>query len=634
MQEDEVQAELAEASRLHQAGRLDEAVAGYARVLAARPDDADALNLTGVAALQRKDAPGALPYLRRAATSAPGRADIHHHLGEALRLSGDAAAALAAYREAVRLDASRADSHHAMAVVLSALEKHSEAATAAAAARRLAANHAGYAFRHGAALAQAGDNKAAAAAFRGAIALDPRNAEAHFSLGVVLERDGAAGPAARAYHRAIQLRPDDKRALNNLAALMQIHRRFATARRLLDRTLALDPGDSRTLNNIAKLRLDDGDVDGAKDAARRAIAIAPNDPTGHIQLATAMQTEGLVDEPLALYRAAVRLAPEDPVAHVNLALALLLTGQLEEGGRENEWRWRSPASNAPVARPFPQPWWAGEDLADKTILVWGEQGIGDEIQFAALLPRLAARAGRLVVETEHRLRPLLARSFPDIECYARDPDGPPHPRLLGEDIDAQVPIGSLAQYLGRTPDDLKVAAPYLTPDAAKFSTCRARYDVLGDGLKVGISWHSASRYFAQRNAPLALWGPVLLQPGLRLFDLQYGDHHAERAAAAVEWGIDMHHDEQVDQLASLDDFAAQVAAMDLVISISNTTVHMAGALGVECWTILPLMADWRWFVDRDDTPWYPTMRLFRQQRQGDWAGVIDTVASALTARAL
>ena len=270
----------------------------------------------------------------------------------------------------------------------------------------------------------------------------------------------------------------------------------------------------------------------------------------------------------------------------------------------------------------------------KTVLVWGEQGIGDEIMLAGLLPHLAARAGRLVVEIEHRLLPLFARSFPDIDCYARDPGGPPHPRLLGDDIDGQVPMGSLIQHLGRAPDDLKVAAPYLKPDAGKLAACRARYDALGAGFRIGISWHSISRYFAQRNAPLALWGPILRQPGLQIVDLQYGDRRAERAAVAAELGVDIHHDENIDQLSSLDDFATQVAAMDLVISISNTTVHMAGALGVECWTILPLMADWRWFLDRDDTPWYPTMRLFRQRRRDDWGGVIATVAEALAARAL
>ena len=195
-------------------------------------------------------------------------------------------------------------------------------------------------------------------------------------------------------------------------------------------------------------------------------------------------------------------------------------------------------------------------------------------------------------------------------------------------------MGSLVRHLGRTPDELRVAAPYLMPDEAKLGACRARYDALGAGFRIGISWHSVSRYFAQRNAPLALWGPILRQPGLRIFDLQYGDRRAERAAVAAALGVDIHYDEDIDQLSSLDDFAAQVAAMDRVVSISNTTVHMAGAIGVDCWTILPLMADWRWFLDRDDTPWYPTMRLFRQHRRGDWAGVIAAVAAALAARPL
>jgi hypothetical protein len=213
-------------------------------------------------------------------------------------------------------------------------------------------------------------------------------------------------------------------------------------------------------------------------------------------------------------------------------------------------------------------------------------------------------------------------------------DRPPDPYLLGGDIDYQVPMADLVGRLCRTIDELTVAAPYLVADEDNRAACRARYEALGPGLKVGISWTSGNPRFHGRKAPLALWGPVLRQPGLRFFDLQYGDRRVERQAAAADFGVDIHHDEQIDQLASLDDFAAQVAAMDLVISISNTTAHMAGALGVECWTILPMIADWRWFLERDDTPWYPTMRLFRQHQRDDWAGVFADVAKALAARPL
>jgi len=258
------------------------------------------------------------------------------------------------------------------------------------------------------------------------------------------------------------------------------------------------------------------------------------------------------------------------------------------------------------------------------LLLWGEQGIGDEIQFAGLIPEAVRTGNRIVLDCEARLRPLFARSFPELEvvsgCCPADAGA--------FEIAAQLSTGGLpGLYRTSKAAFFATTSPYLRADPALRESFRARY---ADGRRlIGLAWHTRNQKTGRkRSMELGLFVPFFALPGIRWIGLQYGDFDALQAQASAA-NAPLLIDHSVDQLADLDRFAAQVAAMDHVITIDNSTAHLAGALGVPVWLMLPFTADWRWMEERSDSPWYPTMRLFRQPTRGDWAGVIRRVADEL-----
>ncbi|MBI3710900.1 MAG: hypothetical protein HY246_24910, partial [Proteobacteria bacterium] len=283
-------------------------------------------------------------------------------------------------------------------------------------------------------------------------------------------------------------------------------------------------------------------------------------------------------------------------------------------------------------RDFRQPPWDGRPLSQTKLLLWGEQGVGDEIIYAGLVGEAGERAGACMLECEPRLVPLFARSFRQIEVVARS--DPAHPSTVASDIGAQLALGSLPGLLRPSFDSFRPHRGYLAADPARAAALRARYRALGPGPVVGVGWRSSRRDLTRwKSSDLSDWGPILTLPGVVFVNLQYGDCRAELQQVQETIGVTIHDDREIDSLKDLDAFAAQVAATDLTVSISNTAVHFAGALNVPVWTLLPtgLGLLHYWFLEREDSPWYPSMRLFRQRKLGDWGDVIARVAAELRA---
>jgi hypothetical protein len=256
------------------------------------------------------------------------------------------------------------------------------------------------------------------------------------------------------------------------------------------------------------------------------------------------------------------------------------------------------------------------------LLIWGEQGVGDEIMFAGLIPDVIRTGNRCILDCDARLKPLFSRSFPGIAVVSGyQPDSEP-------EISAHLPSGSLPGLFRATSAAFATTtSPYLIADPDERDRFRARY---ADGRRlVGLAWHTNNRKTGRhRSIDLSLLAPLLARPDIRWVSLQYGVHDAvaDQAAAAR---TPILIDRSVDQLSDIDVFAAQVAAMDLVVTIDNSTAHLAGGLGVPTWLLLPFAPDWRWLQAREDSPWYPAMRLFRQTKPGDWQPVVRSVDSAL-----
>ncbi|MFP6721479.1 MAG: hypothetical protein VCF25_14605 [Candidatus Poribacteria bacterium] len=298
----------------------------------------------------------------------------------------------------------------------------------------------------------------------------------------------------------------------------------------------------------------------------------------------------------------------------------LLQGDFENGWKQYQYRWKYEKFPSEY-REFPQPSWYGSNLSGKTILVWAEQGIGDEIMFASMLNDLLQMNANIMVECEYRLVSLFQRSFPNIQFLSRE--NPPNSQLLNPNIHYQIPMGSLGQWLRINQDNFKQSHPYYLiacPD--KVSKLRNKYQQLANKKQlVGISWKSTGinqRRALAKSIPLRGRILILSQSNCYFINLQYSDVELELTQLQSTPNLTIYQDQEINPLTHLDDFAAQISALDLIISIDNSTVYMAGALGKKVWTLLPYVPDWRWMLDREDTLWYPTMKLFRQSKIGDW----------------
>jgi tetratricopeptide (TPR) repeat protein len=479
---------------------------------------------------------------------------------------------------------------------------------------------------------QAGGHETAAAMIRKAIAIDREKAPYHSNLGTVLQAQGKLDEAAACYERALTLKPDLAEVQVNLGNILQSQDKLDEAAACYGRALTLKPEMAEAHHSMGNVlqTMDEDKLDEAVACYMRALALRPGYAKAHYNLGCALRALGKVDEALARYRMALALQPDYVAAGFRESLAQLLSGDFASGWHNYERRWQSKDHGTPM-RAYPQPLWTGEKLAPGRLLIWGEQGVGDEIMFAGLIPDVTRTGNRCILDCDPRLKPLFARSFPGIDVVSghdlAHTDLAHDPEL---DIAAHLPSGSLPGLFRATHAAFAATtSPYLLADPVARERFRARYAEADGRRLAGLAWHTTNRKTGRyRSIDLSLFAPLFARPDIRWVSLQYGDHDALQNQAAAA-GAPILIDRSVDQLSNIDVFAAQIAAMDMVVTIDNSTAHLAGALGVPTWVLLPFAPDWRWLLAREDSPWYPTMRLFRQPRRGDWQSVVKRVRSAL-----
>ncbi|MBI1239746.1 MAG: tetratricopeptide repeat protein [Alphaproteobacteria bacterium] len=438
-----------------------------------------------------------------------------------------------------------------------------------------------------------------------------------------LDEAQSLGEAAR------KLDPKDIRPLNLLGLIATKTRDLPAAIAYFERAIRIDPKRARLHANLAKALRRAFRLDEAEAALRLAITLDPRDPMPAHNLSDILRWRGEDAEALALARKAVSLAPVDPRYHRDLGHMLLQVGQIQEGFREREWRWQC-ADYGPAGRKaFSYRLWRGQPLRGQTLLLFGEEGAGDHVIAASLVPELlAGEEGTIAIETDARLVPLFQRSFAGARVFAKQ--DPPDPAIAALAPDFQIPMADAAIFKRRRFEDFPSHRGYLTADPEKVSAIRARYRALAPGPLIGIAWRSANKEMGiEKSLGLEAWGPILSGREAVFINLQYGECASDIAAAKAAHGAFIHDDEAIDQMASLDDFAAQIAALDFIVSISNTTVHMAGALGVPGAILLHIHPLWFWFGGKSPSPWYPSLQMIRQARADEWAPVIDEAAAAL-----
>jgi tetratricopeptide (TPR) repeat protein len=408
----------------------------------------------------------------------------------------------------------------------------------------------------------------------------------------------------------------------NLGNAFKDGQQFNDALACYHQAIALKPGLTGAHENLGSALRKMCRFDDALISYQKALDLDPDRPSTHYNLASLMSDLGNFDEALAHCNRCLELQIDFPDRVLFLqGLIELVRGDFAAGWNHYERRWGNPDHDTPN-RNYTQTLWTGEKLSQRVLFIWGEQGIGDEIMFAGLLPDVLRTGNRCILECDSRLQPLFARSFPTITVVSRAADE----QTL--DFGAHIPSGSLPRLFRSTHAAFRATpSSYLVPDPAQRHFLRTEYY---DGrLLIGLAWKTKSKKSGHlRSIDLAAFAPQLSDGDLQVVNLQYGDAD-ELAAEAQAAGLSLLIDRNVDQLSDMDIFAAQIAAMDLVITIDNSTAHLAGALGIPVWLLLPFVPDWRWQLNREDSPWYPTMRIFRQQGVSEWKPVLDRVHNAL-----
>ncbi len=463
-----------------------------------------------------------------------------------------------------------------------------------------------------------GKPEALIARFQQEIAADPEDPGACINLGTALRLAGRRPEAVAAFHQALSRKPGWDLALYSLGATLLELNDFAGAIAVGREAVALNPDSGLVHCGLGEALLKNRDLDEAKTILQRSLALDPRLHLTSQYLGSAHLFAGEIDAAVTNFRQTLCQAPFYSSGHIDLSLTLLTRGDYAEGWEEFEWRWAREGKTGTLPG-FDQPVWDGSPLAGKTIVLWAEQGFGDILQFVRFAPLAQERGGEVWLVSPPKLSRLLATC----RGVSRVVSGPEE---LG-DFDFQLPLGSLPRVLGITLANLPADVPYLfpAPDRRAGDPFGPRR---GDELRVGIVWGVEPGHpnWTLRSCPLPAFRALEGIPGLELYSLQFGDLAKELQQPQAPRLSDLSA-----VLGDFADTAALVDQLDLIITVDTAMAHLAGALGKPVWTLIPWESDWRWLRDREDSPWYPTMRLFRQGRQEPWEAVLKRVAAALRA---
>lgn len=611
-----LEAALQRARQLQQRGNTTEAAELCRAILKVTPARFEALYLLAILELQAGRAPTAASLLEEALELRPDFAPGFVSLGNVLHSLGNYTEALANYDRALALQPAVPETHYNRGTTLYGLRRDQEALASYDRALALKGDYAEALVNRGMALQRLQRREEALASYDRALALRPGLAEAVYNRANVLRELNRLQASLADYDRLLVLQPDHARALSNRGNVLRELKRYEEAKASYLRALAIRPDYAEALNNLGNLQRYFRNYEEALTCHERAAALQPDYVEAINNRAIVLQDLRRHDEALAGFARALSVRPDFADAHLSEGLCRLRLGDFKTGWDKYEWRWR--ASTAPEARTFSQPLWLGrEDLAGKTILLHAEQGYGDTIQFCRYAARVAARGAHVLLEVQPPLVSLLSRLEGPAQVLAR---GVPLP-----DFDLQCPLLSLPLACQTTLATIPGDTPYLKAAPAKVSAWRARLAPT-HAPRVGLAWSGRPSHSNDHNRSLRLAGlEPLLAAGITLVSLQQSVCDEDRAQLAA-------HPEIRDftgELRSFDDTAALIECLDLVIAVDTAVAHLAGALGRPVWILLPYTSEWRWLIDRADSPWYPTARLFRQSDARSWEQVIRDVVAAL-----
>jgi tetratricopeptide (TPR) repeat protein len=571
-------------------GRLAQAEKLYVEVLGLRPDYFEALHMLGLIKLNNGDPAGALQLMLGALKARPKSPEVLLNYSVVLDALGRHAEALAALDLVLSVKRRSVEALNNRGAILEKLGLDSDALESLDRALAVKPNHADALYNRGSVLRKLGRHEEAVKSFDRALAIKPQHVQAHNNRGASLEKLDRRDEAMASYDRALAIAPDFVEAINNRANALQRMGRHADAVAGYERALEINPNYAEVLKNCS----------------------------------SSLAALGRHQEALALSLRATALKPNFPDAQWNESLLRLRLGDFAGGFAQYEWRWRREEKFGKV-RKFAQPLWLGETpLAGKTIFVYHEQGFGDTIQFSRYATRLAQQGAHVILEVQPPLKSLLSDIGAGVTVIGSGEEAPA--------FDLQCPLLSLPLAFATALDTIPADIPYLRVPAERIAQWSERLPPRRRALRVGLVWSGSATHKDDHNRSIAFAGlaPLFAAADVEFVSLQRDLREADGQLLAAEPRV-------LDIGRDFDDFtdtAAAVALVDLVISVDTSVAHLAGALGKPVWVLLPFCPDWRWLTERDDSPWYPSARLFRQPRIGDWDTVLAQVARELARTAV
>ena len=575
----------------HSAGRLSDAEGIYQQILKDHPNQPVALRLLGTLAHQVGKNDLAVDLISKALTINPGDAEAHNNLGITLFELRRPEEAVASHRRALAIRTDYAEAHSNL----------------------------------GNALTELGHLDEAIASYQKALAIEPDFADAHRNLGGAFKESGKLEEAVTSFRKALAIKPDSAEVHCNLGSVLRKLGKLDAAVASFNQALAIKPDYVEAHNHFGVTLHDLGRIDEAVASYRKTLAIKPDFAEAHNNLGVTLHDLGRMDEAVASYHKALAIRPDFADAHRNLGFTLLDLGRVKEGLDEFEWRWKIRADLA-ARRDFSQPQWNGDaDLNDRTILLWSEQGVGDNINWASCLSQVVSQAGLCIVEVPPKIVSLLARSFPKAVVRAENRSSQP------ADIDFHLPMGSLYHRLYPNIDYPTEA--YLIPDPGRVAFWKNRLSELGPGPHIGMSWKSS--VVTPRRAPnytqIAEWSPIFANRDAVFVNLQYGDDEGDLAAAKSDLGAQVHTFEDIDLYDDLDDVAALSKALDVNITVDNIEAIISAGVGTPTWVLT-----WRQSSNNNFLygPRGPSVTRFERNTGETWDAAFEKIAERLKLRVL
>ena len=588
------------------------------KALSIRPDNANAYYNIGIALQDQGKLEEAIEAYKKALAIKPDYAEAYYNIGIAFKGQNKLKEVIEAYKKALAIKPDYADAYNNMGNTL--LEQHNleEAIEAYKKALAIKPNYVDAYYNMGNALKDQGKLEEAIETYNKALAIKPDYVDAYNNMGNALKDQGKLEEAIETYNKALAIKPDYVDAYNNMGNALKDQGKLEEAIEAYNKALAIKPDYVDAYYNMGNVLQDQGKLEEAIEAYNKVLAIKPDYVDAYYNMGNALEEKHNLEEAIEAYNKALAITPDHAEAHYNRGLAFLIAKDFYQGFLQYEWRWKA------KKKTFIQsvkPMWNGEK--NQRVLVWGEQGIGDELMFSSIISELYTTSLKILVKCDKRLIPLFKRSFPaDIIYFSKDLTVPE------DEYDFHIPMGSLPITFRKSLDSFKKSASgFLKYDISKTESIKAQLMHEYGKKIIGISWKTASpiRSSLSRNIDLVNLVRALDNSNTQLLCLQYGDISDEIEAVKRDFGIEVIQFSDVDNKNDIDGLAALMAACDTVITIDNSTAHLSGALGLTTKLMLPYTADWRWGLSGNSSYWYDTVQLYRQSEVNDWYSVLAQI---------